>query len=310
MVAVSFLVAVVLGNRWSLIAGPAVSLIVAVLPAILNPMFGSSGRSTRQASIVWLNDFPFPGWSITTQTSVFRILLFVLVVAGSVLVVSALVQRLRDRRLWAGVAAWAVVSVMVGASVALSPNLVTRDENELVCTEVGGLEVCLLPEYRSLAAQVVSVAQEALEVAGSRDQPLILVQTSAEPGPEQEGTATFSLLSVDSPRELRARVGSAVADALSGGQACSTRLIEAGMPADLPETLAISLDLQRSLASAIESRVGIQTTAEQVEEDTGTNLAVDPSGVFVSMGDDELRIWMATHTGQIRDCTLTVEDIG
>ena len=301
---VSFLLSVLISHRWSLLLAPLGSLIFVVLPPLLNPVLGTSERSTRQASVVWFNDFPLPGWQVTAQTSAFRLALFTLVALACITTAQRIVGGTSTMSPYVVIGSWITVTVMVVTSVWLSPPLVTWAPGTSACTESASIKVCLYPSFNSLSKEVHAIAEQVVEVTGKSTEPLTIQQGSPLPGDNQSATVWMNLNGLHSSSDLKNAIVEPMSYVLSGGPACSSKLLDLPPEADIPADLNDSLLIQGGIAGTIQTRLGMPTVWTSVDEVSGQRQQTFAQEALDKLSDDQFREWMEQHSEMISECSL------
>ncbi len=305
---VSFLVATVTPYGWGLILGPATSTLVALIPALANPLLGHLEKSTRQSSAVWFNQFPLPGWHITPQTSMYRIILFTYLAICCVIITKSIVTASVPDNRFRLLGALSILGAMTLTSTAVSPHLMQRDDAKLVCSTVQNVEVCVLPEYASVSNAILGETSFSLGVVGQDSAGLRVVQSIGANQEFEDGTLSLTFNGISSSEELSQRLKSELALVLSGGTACHTRFAEQRFE-NLSNEDQSSLDAQMGLSLTLQRRLGLSSAHVQVDESSGKPIMSSSQEKLESLDETEFRNWYVEHVREISSCTLLEDDL-
>lgn len=280
------------------------AVLAAFIPPLINPLLAESGRSSRQPSFVWLNEFPLIGWEVTTQTSVLRIVLFLTIIVSCWAVSIARVKRPFGPRIIAlGSAVTAVCMAVV--AVAVSPPLVQPERAEAVCDRSGTFDVCLHPNYVTLTGRVRATASRVLEVAPGEHRPNSLQQTGTSFDAD-DYLVRIQLERVESDQDLESAVIVPISLWVSGAPACQARS-QAHGGSVVPEGDAESYDIQHALALTIQERLGLEIHTGRIAEDTGQMVRPPALEALAALDGEALREWMQRVSTEIEQCALTAD---
>ncbi|MFZ1381957.1 MAG: hypothetical protein WAS54_04105 [Scrofimicrobium sp.] len=305
---ISYLASAVSPAGWGLILGPMAAVYLGIVPGLMNPLLGPAGKSTRQSSAMWFNEFPFAGWHVTPQTSLYRLILFALVAILSTVVTQYVVTGGISRSKTQVVSGFVVVSVMVVASTVISPKLVEYDGTPLKCSGSAASEVCLLPEYETLAPMILEQSDAAIAVVGASAGGFRIVQSTASEIELEVDDVPLTFGGVESDEDLRRRVGGSIAIRLSGTPGCSARFGTRQFM-DRNEEERFSVDAQRALDYTIQRRIGLEADSNQVDEATGSPVLTEEQTKLESLDEQGFRDWYAENQQAISSCSLSRNDL-
>lgn len=301
---ISFVTGIAVGGEWAIVAGPVIVILLSVVPAGINPLLGPYKKSTRQVSIVWLNDFPLPGWHFTVQTLIFRSIFFVLITAALLISAEYFVTGGTARRRLASFSPWILVILMASWSVGVSPHLISRDQEDLVCSTDGEIEVCLLPAFKSLSPDVTRTASSIMNFLPDDIDPPKFFQNVGDADQPPSDSVFVSLTSAQSETDLSSEVADTLARYLSGAPACVQRATADKDWAE-SEPGQTSLQIQEALANTIQQRSGFNPETGRIDEQTGQPTVLSQQLSLESLSDQEFKKWFADNREVIATCAAS-----
>lgn len=279
------------------VAGTALVLFAPLL--ITDTVLLDTGRSLLSVSLGWGISAPDTGWAVPTTIGLLRIGYFTLLAVGCTMMAGTVIRRGATRDKFVALAPAALPVGLLAAIGLVSPNLhlVVPTPVQTVCDQPGpGLQVCVASDDHALLGDISATVGTLASLAPPTQPVLITIPLETN---STEATIWLPEVAHASTRqEFDQQVARSVAYGLLAPGDCS--VIE---NTDVPD------EYWRGVLSKMLTLIGAAPEQTGVVEASGEPVYGNGYDQLESLSAEEFRDWLSVHIDEVRDCSLTAEQL-